>query len=230
MSLPSAACASLLVLLLSAACLSSAPAAEAISPAEQQVFAAPHLASLPASTSLRYVFRKVEAGQPDVDDEAVLAIRQEAGRGRVAQVEYLHGERRLDLPEVDQAVSNPVILHFLEADVRNMRQRLGGRENYFRRRIRLALADTAKMQAVDFDYGGRKLKAIEVTVQPYLGDPLQDRFKGWAGKSYSFLLSPEVPVGVYRLRTQVVDPGGSGQTQHEETLTLTSSGDKTGGR
>lgn len=221
--------ASLLALLLAAAGLAPALAAEGASPAEQQVFSAPHLAGLPATATLRYAYRKVETGKPAVEDEAVLATRQEAERGRVVHVDYLHGERQLELPEVDQAVNNPVILFFLEADVRGMRQRLGGQENYFRRRIRLALAETAKLQPIDFDYGGKKLKGTEVVVQPYAGDPLKDRFKGLDGKSYRFVLSSEVPGGVYQLRTVVNDPGGSGKPLVEETLTL-SSGDKAGAR
>lgn len=220
--------ATLIALLLAAAGLAPALASEAVSPAEQQVFSAPHLASLPATATLRYAYSKVETGKAAIEDEAVLNTHREAERGRVVHVDYLHGERQLDLPEVDQAVNNPVILYFLESDVRAMHQRLGGQENYFRRRIRLAFAEAAKVQTVDFDYGGKKLKGTEVVVKPYAGDPLKDRFKGLDGKSYRFVLSSDVPGGVYQLRTVVDDPAGSGKPPLvEESLTLRS-GDKAG--
>lgn len=209
----------LLALCLAAGGLTPALAGEGPSPAEHQVFEADHLANLPAVATLRYGYHKLDAGKT-VDDEAVLSTRREGGRGRVAHVDYLHGDRQLDLPEVEQAVNNPVILYFLEADVRGMRQRLGGQENYFRRRIRLALAESARLQPVDFDYAGKKLKGTEVAIRPYVGDPLQERFKGLAGKTYRFILSPEVPGGVYQLRTVVDDPAKAGQPLLEETLTL----------
>lgn len=217
--------------LLLAFCLAIGGAASAfaamgqdISAAEKQVFEAPHLANLPDSATLRYDYRKTEAGKT-VDDEAVVSTQKDRERGRVARVDYLHGERHFELPEVEQAASNPLILYFLEADVRGMHQRLGGQENYFRRRIRLALAESARLQAVDFDYGGKKLKGTEVAIRPFADDPLKDRFKGMAGKSYSFILSPDVPGGVYRMRTVVDDPAGAGKPPlFEESLVL--QGDK----
>jgi len=211
----------LLPLLLAA--LLAAPAAfagEAISPAEQRVFSDAHLSNLPAAATLRYGYRKNEAGQAAVDDEVVLATRQDEQRGRVAQVDFLHGERHIVLPEVEQALTNPVILHFLESDVRAMHRRLGGQENYFRRRIRLALADHAQLKNVNFSYAGKAVEGTQVVVQPYVDDPQQERFQGMAGKSYVFTLSEQVPGGLYELRTRVDDPAGGSVPLLEEILTL----------
>jgi hypothetical protein len=191
-----------------------------VSPAEQRVFTDPHLDGLPATATLRYDYRKREAGQPAVEDEAVLTVRSDAQRGRVAQLDYLHGERHLALPEVAQATSNPLILHFLEADVRAMHRRLGGQANYFRRRIRLALAEAAQLRSVAVTHGGRVVQATEVAIRPYVNDELQERFQGMAGKAYLFTLSPEVPGGVYELRTVVDDAAGGGTPLLEESLTL----------
>lgn len=185
----------------------NAPAA--LSVAEQRLFTDPHLASLPADATVRYAYRKAAAGQSPVNDEVVLKARQDATRGRVASVDYLHGERRLELPEIAPAVSNPLILYFLESDVRAMKQHLGGQENYFRRRIRLALADHAEVTSVPVQYAGKTIQATRVTVRPYLDDPLKDRFKDWVGKSYVFTLSDQVPSGVLELRTVVEGAAGS---------------------
>lgn len=196
----------------------AAIAADELSPAEQRVFMDDHLKNLPPSAVLRYVYHKDEAGQGAVDDEVVLTTHDDAGRGRVAEVDYGHGDRHLALPSVDHATGNPVILYFLEADVRDMHKRLGGMENYFRRRIRLALADSAATRPVRFAYGGKTVDGVEVAVEPYKDDPMKDRFKGMDGKRYTFTLSDAVPGGVYQLRTRV--DGAKGSPTVEETLTF----------
>ncbi len=195
--------------------------AEAITPAEQRVFTDPHLAALPATATLHYDYRRHEAGQKPVEDEVVLTTEMDAQHGRIARVDYLHEERHLILPEVAGAVSNPLVLYFLEADVRAMRVRLGGQENYFRRRIRLALAESAQVDEVTVSHGGKMVQATRVVIQPYVNDELQERFKGMAHKAYQFTLSPQVPGGVYELRTVVADASASGGApQLEEVLTL----------
>jgi hypothetical protein len=200
-------------------------AADDISPAERKVFMDAHLDNLPASAELSYGFRTSESGATTLDDSVTLSTRKDGDRGRVVNVDYLHGEHHLELPAVDHAQSNPVILYFLEHDVRDMHRRLGGQENYFRRRIRLAFAEAARMRPVNIRYAGRQVQATEVSVQPYADDPLKDRFKGLAGKSYILLLSDQVPGGVYQLRT-VVLLDGSSTPKLENVLTL--KGPKTG--
>lgn len=209
----------LLPLLLACLALPAAFAGDAISPAEERVFTDPHLDNLGTAATLRYGYHKSETGQAAVDDEVTLTAKRE-GEGRAVQVDYLHGDRHLELPDVDAARSNPVILYFLESDVRSMHRRLGGQENYFRRRIRLALADHAQVEPVSFAYGGKTVAGTRVTIRPYADDPLQNRFKGMGGKSYQFTVSPQVPGGVYEVRTRVDDPAAAGQAREEETLTL----------
>jgi hypothetical protein len=195
--------------------------AEEVSEAEQRVFETPHLDNLPAAATLRYQYRKNEAGQAAVEDDVVLTARRDDDRGgRFVHVDYLQGERHLMLPDIEQASSNPLILYFLEADVRSMRRQLGGQENYFRRRIRLALAEAAQVQDVAFSYGDKMVQGTRVEIRPYANDALQERFRGMAGKAYRFTLSPQVPGGVYELRTQVADPAGSDAPLLEEILTL----------
>lgn len=196
-------------------------AGDDISAAERKVFMDPHLANLPASAVLNYDFKTNESDTTTLGDDVTLTAHAAGERGRVVRVDFLHGEHHLELPEVDHAQANPVILYFLEHDVRDMHRRLGGMENYFRRRIRLAFAEDARMRAVSIRYAGRQVEATEVTVQPYADDPLKDRFKGLEGKSYILVLSNEVPGGVYQLRTVVLNPGGSGRPKLENVLTLT---------
>ncbi len=198
----------------------AAGAADEMSPAEQRVFVDRHLDGLPDGTTLHYDYRRRVTGEAEVRDEVALTARGDDTRGRTVALDYLHGERRLVLPDAERAYGNPIILHFLEADVRAMRRELGGQENYFRRRIRLALADEAQLRSVTVPYGGGLLPATEVLFRPYADDPLQARFRGKAGKAYIFTLAPQVPGGVYQLRTVVDDPAGGASPLVEEVLTL----------
>jgi hypothetical protein len=215
-------------LLLALALLASGPAAAAeaaapISEAERRVFEDPHLGNLPAKATLHYRYHRSEAGQPDVDDDIVLTAHGDGRQERVVQLDYLHGERHLALPDIEHPTSNPLILYFLEADVRDMHRRVGGRENYFRRRIRLALAEAAQLSNVAVSHAGKVLEATRVEIRPYAADPQQERLRGMGSKTYQFTLSPQVPGGVYELRTQVAAAAG-GAPLIEEVVTLRAEG------
>lgn len=201
----------------------AAEAATPVSEAERLVFEEAHLDNLPATASLHYRYHRSETGQAEVDDEVVLTARPEEGKERVVHVDYLHGERHLALPDVADPTSNPLILYFLEADVRDMHRRLGGQENYFRRRIRLALAEGAKLSDVVVSHEGKTLQATRVEIRPYAADEQQERLRGMGNKTYRFTLSRLVPGGVYELSTHVTAPVG-GQPLFEEVVTLRGEG------
>lgn len=176
-------------------------AGEEISPAEHAVFVREHLGGIEVATDLRYEFHHEESAQAELSDTVTVFVRPEPARGRVVRAEFLHGEHSLNLPEIEHAAANPVVLYFLEHDVRSMRQRLGGMESYFRKRIRVALADRAQLEAVEFEYGGVVRKGQRIEIAPYLGDPNRERFKGLDSKRYHFTISEEVPGGVYEIGT-----------------------------
>ncbi|MCB1917017.1 MAG: hypothetical protein KDG52_15040 [Rhodocyclaceae bacterium] len=201
----------------------AAAAGDDISAAEHAVFLDEHLRGLDDRHRLRYDFVLRENAVAVVEDTVTLDVRHDADRGRVVNAEFLHGENQLSLPEVDHAEANPVVLYFLERDVREMRRRLGGMENYFRKRIRLALADDAGIEPVTFEYRGRRIQGSRVAVDPYRGDPNQHRFRGMDSKRYEFTLSEQVPGGIYRLRTSVEPPAGAEGPRIEEVLTLSDS-------
>ncbi len=199
-------------------------AGDEISAAERAVFLDEHLQGIDGSSELRYDFRHSEDAKADFEDSVTLSVRSDAALGRVVNAEFLHGEQALSLPEVQHAESNPVVLYFLERDVREMRRLLGGMENYFRKRIRLALANDARIEPVAFSYRGRSCKGSRIEVTPYVGDPNGERFRGLQGKRYLFTLSGDVPGGVYELRTVVAPAEGRKGPSIEDVLTLADGG------
>jgi hypothetical protein len=94
----------------------------------------------------------------------------------------------------------------------------GGRERrcavsrYFRKRVRMALADAAEIRPVTFEFAGRAVAGEVITVHPYRDDPLKKRFQRLAEKAYTFTLSDQVPGGVYRMETVVETPAAAAGT------------------
>jgi hypothetical protein len=188
--------AALLTLLAS----SGLSAQDQISAAEKLLFQTDHLKNVASAATLLYEFRKTGSAETGFDDTVEIRIRTAEGAKRASVAFFTH-ERKIDFPEVTRPEGNPVLLYFLERDLRQMERLTGGRPGYFRKAIRLALARSARVAQTQVSHGGRSLPATEITIAPYLDDPLRDRFGPYAGKTYVFTLSPDVPGGIYSLHT-----------------------------
>ena len=169
-----------------------------------------HLANLPDKAAVSYDYAKTGTLEPAFEDRVKLQVEKTAG-GRRTHVDYLSGKEALVLPDIDGANGNPVILSFLERDVREMERRTGGKSNYFRKRVRLALAESAQIEPVTMDVQGRQVEALRISIRPYQNDPMQARFPAFTGKIYTFTISKQVPGMVYEMRTEVRDPHAPAQ-------------------
>ncbi|MET0858931.1 MAG: hypothetical protein ABWY27_19445 [Telluria sp.] len=193
-------------------------AAQAIAVAETLLFQTNHLQNVRAPLTLTYAFRKEGSLEPGFDDQVRLVLA--AGTPAVT-MQFLTGARERRAPDADNPEGNPVLLGFLERDIAEMARLTGGSGNYFRKRIRLALAQSAQVRPLRFSYAGKPVDGREVSIAPYLDDPLRQRFEQYAGKRYTFVVSPQVPGGVYQVRAAV--PGAPGAAPLvDETLTLAS--------
>lgn len=192
--------------------------AQGISAAEQLLFESNHLKGLNAPASLHYSYRQEAPGEAGFEDEArvdVAAIN--ANRTASVSVRFLSGERNVPIPPIEDAHGNPALLGFLERDIAEMKRRTGGSTMYFRKRIRMALAHAQEPKPVSFTWAGAPRQGREVRIQPYLDDPLRDRFPDFQRKTYRFVLSNDVPGGLYQIQT---DSGGGEKPGIRETLTL----------
>jgi hypothetical protein len=187
--------------------LLSAPAARAagdFSSAERALFITNQLAALKPPATLGYSYRKSGSLEPGFDDKVSVALRPQAdGSCCAAAVKFLSGDRQVSLPEVEAAQGNPVILAFLERDIREMQRLTKGQANYFRKRIRMAVYQGAVLRPVTLSYKGRSVAGQEIEISPYVDDPLRARFEKLANKQYLFTLSNEVPGGVYAIRSRI---------------------------
>lgn len=198
-----------------AACLVSTlqgAAAQDVSMAETLLFQTRHLDNVPTPATLRYRFHKEGSAEPGFDDQVLLML---SSSPPAATLQFLTGARQTVAPAVDDPEGNPVLLGFLEHDIATMQRLTGGASAYFRKRIRLALAASAQVSPHQFSYAGKTLDGREIVIAPYADDPMRARFASYVGKRYHFILSPQVPGGVYQVRAVAGAPA-----LVDETLTL----------
>ena len=201
----------------------SAQTDQPISPAENRLFLDNHLGNLPARTGLRYAYSKTGSLETPQDGSVKLTVSPSAEAGaHKASVEFSNGGEKVALPVIEAATANPVILFFLERDVHEMQRRTGGQASYFRKRVRMALANAAEIQPATFEFAGKRVTGQQITVHPYRGDPLHARFEKLTEKAYIFLLSDDIPGTLYQMRTVVDAPGATDARAPllAETLTL----------
>lgn len=179
-------------------------AAEELSAAERALFVTDHLGGLATPVTLRYTFKKSGTLEDNFDDKVTVALKaQPNGQCCLTTTEFLSNSRRVKLPEVESPTGNPVILYFLEREIREMQRLTKGQPNYFRKRIRMAVFQSAQTSDVEVPYRGKKVAARQIVITPYSDDPLRARYEKLADKKYIFTLSKDVPGGIYAIRSIV---------------------------
>jgi hypothetical protein len=190
-------------------------AVEAVPPAtgaEVLLFETDHLSGLGLPTSLQYRF--TWNGESAFEDRIVVSI----DATHVAAVDYLSGEHHVDFPQVENAHGNPLLLYFLEHDLREMQRMTGGSVSYFRRLLRRAFADPKlAVEPVAATVQGRQVMASRVRIEPFRADPnALSRYPRFAGKRYEFILSSAVPGGIVNVAT-VLPAGATGEGDRVRT-------------
>jgi hypothetical protein len=174
------------------------------SPAERLLFMTPHLKTVQPPTVLRYTFSKTGRLEQAFTDEVTVTLTAKTdGSCCDAKAAFLTGAHTQPAPDVPDAAANPVILYFLEHDVREMKRLTGGSEYHFRQRLRMAIYQKAEVRDVTLGYQGREVKGKEIAFSPFLDDPNRPKYEKFAKKSYRLLLSTAVPGGVYGIRTRL---------------------------
>lgn len=192
-----------------------------ISQAEQLLFTHPHLATVRTPQTLRYAWSAQAGASASAPANATLALRPRAdGSCCSAHVDYPADEVAIHLPDFDDATANPVILYFLEAEVRRLQRTTTGQSAHFRRQLRLSLATTARVSDATVRWNGKDVPAHAVRVAPFVDDPYRARFEREAATEYLFLLSDDVPGGVAALSATLPASGAAGVPLERRSLVL----------
>ena len=186
--------------------------ASSYSEAERLLFTEDHFKAVPAAAQIDYEYRKRGSLEEEfVDRVRVNVSAKKSTGGRGVKVDFLTGNRRMELPEVNDAEGNPLILYFLEREVREMNRLTGGSSNYFRKRIRMAFAEGAQVKPAALDVGGKQVQAREIHIAPYRDDPARPRYEKFAEKTFVLTLSDQVPGGIVEMRSELLQPVASGE-------------------
>jgi hypothetical protein len=184
--------------------------ATAVSAAETLLFETDHLAGI--SLPLRLEYRYKSSGTAAVSDRIVLSVT--GGTGRGVEPDYLSGPRHVDFPAVEDAHGNPLLLYFLEQDLRDMQREEKASAAQMRRLLRSALAaPDLPVNPVAAKVEGREVPARRIVLQPFRNDATAaSRFPQLADKRYEFVLSAAVPGQFVSLATIQPIAGGGERT------------------
>ncbi|MBE0439692.1 MAG: hypothetical protein IBX57_08065 [Gammaproteobacteria bacterium] len=196
----------------------SANAVTGFSEVNNELFDKAHLKNILEPGTLHYSYKKqsfVDGQREDTIDMVVTNIRN-TGR-RDTHFEFFTDEFKRPYEDRNDQQGNGVFVLFLQFDIHEMQRLTGGDWAYFQRKIRWAFAAGADKKEVEIDYQGKKVKAVQYVIQPYINDPKNERYSLYAGKYYIFTLSEDIPGEVYQVRTIVPD----GKTWQEGDQFLT---------
>lgn len=197
--------------LLAAACIAAGTGALAgeFSRANTLLFMTDHLVDLPQDAVLPYHFTRTSTLSDGFEDDIILRLTGATADGaRNAEIDYFTGPRKRYVPAFDSVRGNPVLSLFLQRDINEMARRTGGPARHFQARIKLSLEESAVIEDTIISLGGREVRGVKITVDPFRDDPQRGRYEKFANKTYEFILSSEVPGHVFRVRSHLLDAGG----------------------
>jgi|TARA_R100000935_G_scaffold16661_4_gene33044 hypothetical protein len=181
-------------------------AAPGMSEINNELFDKAHLKNIDQPGVLKYKFSKNSFVDGDRTDTIEMMVNNIRNTGRAdTYFEFFTGENKRPYePRLDQR-GNSVFVLFLEYDIHEMNRLTGGEWRYFQRLLRWSFAEGADKKQIEVDYKGKKVKAWQYIVQPYIKDPKNDRYKLYSSKYYIFTMSEEIPGEIYQLKTVVPD-------------------------
>lgn len=212
-------------LLLAAAALPAAAAEDAAKPepARETVFAPGFFASVRAPTVLlyRYELDSELMREPYVSRVRVEVRGERPDGTKEVWLDMFDGPNHRLFGPVPAEDQNPVILALLQKDVASMHNLSGGAQGYFQQQIRLAFGrPPAEHEALTVRLDGREIAAERVRLVPFRDDPAIVRFSKFRDKRYDFVVSKQVPGGLYRMVIEVPDPNDPSKPVLRETLTF----------
>lgn len=190
-----------------------------LSPAQIALFETPHLKNISHPETLTY---RLERTGPDPLTDSVLVHVQKIHPDGTKYVsfDFMTGPHRQFFPAVDNFSGNPLLMLFLEHDVREMKDQTGVAAAYFRDHIRAAFIDRAAMTAESIPLAGKTVAARVITLKPFVDDPRLANLPSFRDKTYRFVLSEDVPGQIATLAAEMPADAGSGAPAWSETITL----------
>ena len=184
------------------------------------LFGTYHLGNVTSEAVLHYDFRQSGSHAPRIEDRVRLMVNRVAEDGtRDLSVEFLSGDHRKPFTDIQNFRSNPVIMHFLQWDSEKMSTGRRVSQHFFRHLMRQAFRTDARSEEVTVSYGGRELKGSKVFLTPLASKAGDERYTGYTGKRYEFILAEAIPGYFYSISTLI--PGKDAHAEPIEAVKMT---------
>jgi hypothetical protein len=117
-------------------------------------------------------------------------------------------KKREPLKRILNPENNPIILYYLEYDILQMQRLTKGKHNYFRRRIRAALAEGPAIFSEEKVINGKITTLKKFSIMPYATDPLRfsagrAKYRRYSKKKYTFYTSDQIPGHLYSIEYEI---------------------------
>lgn len=190
-----------------------------VNEAQRRAFMNDSLNGVDSGSVITYDFARRGSGAEPIADSVELRVTAVQADGRRdLEFNFLTGPNHVDFHPAKAFKGNPVTIHFLERDIREMIHRTGGNSGYLRNRIRQSFA-SPEIHPVRIEVDGRTIDATAITLTPFVDDPKAEDLRIFKNKRYELMYSDALPGGLYRIHTLVPDDTGE-NALIEETLTF----------
>ena len=196
--------AALAAALLALGAAASAPAFENLNDAQTLVYDRPHLATTSTGDELVYRYSARVGDAPEVVDRATLSVEAESdAERRDVAVDFLDGERRLELPTFTAYRGNPILIATLEHFAQTLAASAGGGALYVRNRIRDGFArEGSSIERGTATYAGKPIDTTTLVLEPFVGDAYLGARAGYGDARLSIVFSDGVPGGVVSIEAR----------------------------
>lgn len=120
-------------------------------------------------------------------------------------LQFLKDTRQRKLGEFPTSVGNPMVMYFAETVIRDMASTAGGSPFYIRNRVKASLLQQVPINDIEIDFGGKKIAAKEVILEPFKDDPNRDRMKGFEDLALTITVSEDVPGWYYSMKAETAN-------------------------
>ncbi|MFC7665764.1 hypothetical protein ACFQWF_28655 [Methylorubrum suomiense] len=146
---------------------------------------------------------------PPISDEIKFTIEPgKSAESRDVRVQMFSGGNRIPAGPFVDMPGNPVLSLFLENHLKGLAGLLEANPRYLKNAIRKGMREKATITKTEVEFKGRKVEGWRIEMQPFVGDPLTDRMRGFDNLTYTFVTSPDVPGEIVSIQARATKPDG----------------------
>lgn len=193
-----------------------------LSEAQNLLFETPHLKNIGTPSVITYRFERKSQFKDDFKDTVKVRIDKILPDGaKDVSFEFFTGRQNRPYPPLEHFNGNPLVMVYLSRDVTEMARLVGGSTNFYRSKVRSGFMDKATVSEVEVPGPNGPVKGHKIEMKPFMAETNRSYEMGPnLLKTYEFIVSDEVPGGLYSIRTVVPPEAGKEDKGNviEETL------------